>query len=431
MADSLTIAPIGRVDGTVRLPGSKSISNRVLLLAALAEGKTEIDGLLQSDDVAHLLRVLPLLGVEYHLSGYGQRCELQGNAGPLRSSSTPLLFLGNAGTVMRPLTALLSIGETGGVVLDGDRHMRLRPIAPLVEALRQGGAKVEYLGSQGYPPLRLLGGFQGGTITVDSQLSSQFLTALLMAAPLAPCNSEIIVPGDLASQPYVDLTVASMRRFGVVVQSGGCRHFTIQGGQHYRSPGHFQVEGDASSASYFLAAGAIKGGKVRVVGVGRESLQGEVRFAELLAEIGAEVYWGEDYIEVGPPCSTSLGPIDRNLNSMPDTALTAAIVALFATGKSTISGIHHWRIKECDRLQVMAELLSSVGAEVVTGGDFIRITPPVKFRAATIDPHGDHRIAMCFSLLALSGVPVTLLQPRCVSKSFPDYFSQFASLVTT
>lgn len=424
--ESLTLQPIARVDGAINLPGSKSVSNRALLLAALACGKTVLTNLLDSDDVRHMLNALSALGINYTLSADRTRCDITGNGSPLRAPGALELFLGNAGTAMRPLAAALCLGQNE-IVLTGEPRMKERPIGHLVDALRQGGANIDYLEQENYPPLRLRGGFTGGDIEVDGSVSSQFLTALLMTAPLAPEDTIIRVKGELVSKPYIDITLNLMKTFGVEITNHHYQQFVVKGGQQYHSPGRYLVEGDASSASYFLAAGAIKGGTVKVTGIGRKSMQGDIRFADVLEKMGATITWGDDFIA----CTRGeLHAIDMDMNHIPDAAMTIATTALFAKGTTTLRNIYNWRVKETDRLFAMATELRKVGAEVEEGHDYIRITPPAKLHHADIGTYNDHRMAMCFSLVALSDTPVTILDPKCTAKTFPDYFEQLARMST-
>ncbi|EBX1506768.1 3-phosphoshikimate 1-carboxyvinyltransferase [Salmonella enterica subsp. enterica serovar Stanley] len=424
--ESLTLQPIARVDGAINLPGSKSVSNRALLLAALACGKTVLTNLLDSDDVRHMLNALSALGINYTLSADRTRCDITGNGGPLRASGALELFLGNAGTAMRPLAAALCLGQNE-IVLTGEPRMKERPIGHLVDSLRQGGANIDYLEQENYPPLRLRGGFIGGDIEVDGSVSSQFLTALLMTAPLAPEDTIIRVKGELVSKPYIDITLNLMKTFGVEIANHHYQQFVVKGGQQYHSPGRYLVEGDASSASYFLAAGAIKGGTVKVTGIGRKSMQGDIRFADVLEKMGATITWGDDFIA----CTRGeLHAIDMDMNHIPDAAMTIATTALFAKGTTTLRNIYNWRVKETDRLFAMATELRKVGVEVEEGHDYIRITPPAKLQHADIGTYNDHRMAMCFSLVALSDTPVTILDPKCTAKTFPDYFEQLARMST-
>ncbi|EDV9434356.1 3-phosphoshikimate 1-carboxyvinyltransferase [Salmonella enterica subsp. enterica] len=424
--ESLTLQPIARVDGAINLPGSKSVSNRALLLAALACGKTVLTNLLDSDDVRHMLNALSALGINYTLSADRTRCDITGNGGALRAPGALELFLGNAGTAMRPLAAALCLGQNE-IVLTGEPRMKERPIGHLVDSLRQGGANIDYLEQENYPPLRLRGGFTGGDIEVDGSVSSQFLTALLMTAPLAPKDTTIRVKGELVSKPYIDITLNLMKTFGVEIANHHYQQFVVKGGQQYNSPGRYLVEGDASSASYFLAAGAIKGGTVKVTGIGRKSMQGDIRFADVLERMGATITWGDDFIA----CTRGeLHAIDMDMNHIPDAAMTIATTALFAKGTTTLRNIYNWRVKETDRLFAMATELRKVGAEVEEGHDYIRITPPAKLQHADIGTYNDHRMAMCFSLVALSDTPVTILDPKCTAKTFPDYFEQLARMST-
>ena len=424
--ESLTLQPIARVDGTINLPGSKSVSNRALLLAALANGTTVLTNLLDSDDVRHMLNALKALGVHYTLSDDRTRCEVTGNGGALRSAEEVELFLGNAGTAMRPLAAALCLGSSN-IVLTGEPRMKERPIGHLVDALRQGGAQIDYLEQEDYPPLRLRGGFTGGDVSVDGSVSSQFLTALLMTAPLAENDTTIQIKGDLVSKPYIDITLNLMKTFGIDVENHQYQQFRITGKQQYVSPGAYLVEGDASSASYFLAAAAIKGGTVRVTGIGKNSMQGDIRFADVLEKMGAKIHWADDYIE----CTRGeLKGIDMDMNHIPDAAMTIATAALFAQGPTTLRNIYNWRVKETDRLAAMATELRKVGATVEEGEDYIRVEPPQSLKFAEIGTYNDHRMAMCFSLVALSDTPVTILDPKCTAKTFPDYFERLAAIST-
>lgn len=424
MQDSLTLQPIALVDGTVNLPGSKSVSNRALLLAALANGTTRLTNLLDSDDVRHMLTALQALGVQFTLSADRTVCRVVGQGGALKAEGALELFLGNAGTAMRPLAAALCLGSND-IVLTGEPRMKERPIGHLVDALRQGGADIEYLEQENYPPLRLKGGFSGGDVAVDGSVSSQFLTALLMTAPLAASDTRIAIKGELVSKPYIDITLNLMKTFGVEVENDNYRSFTVRGQQQYQAPGDYLVEGDASSASYFLAAAAIKGGTVKVTGIGRNSMQGDIRFADVLEKMGASIEWGDDFIA----CTRGdLNAIDLDMNHIPDAAMTIATAALFAKGTTVMRNIYNWRVKETDRLAAMATELRKVGAEVEEGNDYIRITPPAQIQFAEIGTYNDHRMAMCFSLVALSATPVTILDPKCTAKTFPDYFEQLARI---
>jgi 3-phosphoshikimate 1-carboxyvinyltransferase len=424
----LDLGPLHRAMGTVRLPGSKSISNRTLLLAALAEGVTDIRDLLSSDDVDRMLEALQLLGVGLERQG-PETLRVTGCGGRFPVASVDL-FLGNAGTAFRPLTAALALNH-GHYRLSGVPRMHERPIADLVDALRELGADIRYLGMEGYPPLEILpaGTRGGGRISVRGAVSSQFLTSLLLALPMTEVATTVEVTGELISKPYVEITLGLMALFGVDVARDSWASFSVPGGQRYHSPGVVHVEGDASSASYFLAAGAIGVGPVRVEGVGRGSLQGDVRFAEALGQMGARVQMGDNWIEARAPAHGRLKAFDLDLNHIPDAAMTLAVAALFADGPCRLRNVASWRVKETDRLAAMATELRKVGAEVEEGRDFLSILPPPALvSGASIHTYDDHRMAMCFSLVALGGVPVRINDPGCVAKTFPDYFERFGEV---
>jgi len=424
----IELAPALSARGCVRLPGSKSISNRTLLLAALAEGRTEIRDLLSSDDVDRMLEALAALGVQWSREAGSDHYIVDGVGGafPVKSAK---LFLGNAGTAFRPLTAALALSG-GEYELSGVPRMHERPIGDLIDGLAQIGARIKYLGNGGFPPLAVHPGEirPGGVVKIRGDVSSQFLTALLMALPLTGEETAIEVVGELISKPYIAITLALMERFGVRVKRDGWARFVIPGGARYCSPGRIFVEGDASSASYFLAAGAIGGGPVRVEGVGADSIQGDVRFAEALAQIGAQVEAGESWIEARAPEVGRLKAFDMDLNHIPDAAMTLAITALFADGPCRLTNIASWRVKETDRISAMATELRKVGAEVEEGADYLRIVPPVALRYAEIDTYDDHRMAMCFALISLGGKGVRINDPKCVNKTFPGFFDTFASV---
>jgi 3-phosphoshikimate 1-carboxyvinyltransferase len=423
---SLTLQPIRSVSGTVTLPGSKSLSNRILLLSALAQGQTHISNLLDSDDVRYMLDALQQLGIDLKLSADRTVCTLAGMGGAFQTGpQTQSLFLGNAGTAMRPLCAALCAGS-GEYELTGEPRMYERPIGDLVDALRACGAQIDYLQDENYPPLYVrAAGLNGGQISIRGNISSQFLTAMLMAAPLCRDDLTIGVEGELVSKPYIHITLDVMARFGVQVENLNYQRFFIKAGQKYQSPGQIMVEGDASSASYFLAAAAIAGGPVRVIGSGKNSVQGDARFAEVLEQMGAQVLWGDDWIEVR---RGELHGVDVDLNHIPDAAMTIATTALFAKGPTVIRNIYNWRVKETDRLSAMATELRKVGASVEEGEDYIAIQPPERIQPAAIDTYDDHRMAMCFSLAALGDSPITINDPGCTAKTFPTYFDLFESI---
>jgi 3-phosphoshikimate 1-carboxyvinyltransferase len=429
--EHLVLGPFSRASGTVRLPGSKSISNRVLLLAALAEGETQVDNLLASDDTRVMLDALAQLGIGLERRGDGYTVRGAGGVFPVKTGE---LYLGNAGTAVRPLTAALALSD-GEYRVHGVPRMHERPIGDLVDGLRQIGAKIDYELNDGFPPLLIhpAAVSAAAPIRVRGDVSSQFLTALLMTLPLLAANGPVVieVDGELISKPYIDITLRLMERFGVVVEREGWARFTIPANARFRSPGRIAVEGDASSATYFLAAGAIGGGPLRVEGVGHTSIQGDVRFADALAKMGANISVGDEWIEVRGVENENgrLTPIDMDFNLIPDAAMTIAVAALFADGPSTLRNIASWRVKETDRITAMATELRKVGATVEEGHDYLKITPPAHLTpGAEIDTYDDHRMAMCFSLVSLAGVPVTINDPRCVGKTFPDYFDRFGEV---
>jgi 3-phosphoshikimate 1-carboxyvinyltransferase len=423
---SLTLEPATALTGEIHLPGSKSISNRALLLASMARGTTRLINLLQSDDTRYMLQALAQLGIQ--IERQADDYVVHGVAGPLVTEArTESLDLGLAGTALRPLTAALTLGR-GTFQLDGTARMRERPIAHLVDGLRQLGAQIRYLGVEGYPPVEVTGtGLQAGVVQMQGNISSQFLTSLLLAAPLAKGIVNVEIIGEQVSQPYLDITVDMMRRFGANAGHEDYQRFTVQPGR-YQSPGRLLVEGDASTATYFLAAGAIAGAGITVHGIGTGSVQGDVAFVDVLRAMGAEVTVEAESVRVAPGAGEKLTAADLDLNHIPDAAMTVAVLALFAAGTTTIRNIYNWRVKETDRLDAMARELAKVGATVVEGNDFLEITPPERWQSASIDTYDDHRMAMCFALCSLGGVPITINDPDCVSKTFPEYFSEFDRL---
>ncbi len=422
---SLTLNPIQSVNGAVTIPGSKSLSNRILLLSALAEGQTKITNLLRSDDIFHMLNALSALGVTYELNDDRTECVMTGVGGALSSDAPIELFLGNAGTAMRPLCASLTLGR-GEFTLTGEPRMTERPISHLVDALRNMGADITYLKNEGYPPLKISGtGLRGGQVSIKGNISSQFLTSLLMAAPYAETDLEIFIDGELVSKPYIHITIEAMKKFGVHVENYEFQRFVVQHSQRYRSPNEIMVESDASSASYFLAAGAIAGGTVRVNGVGTSSVQGDIQMVEVLEKMGANITYSENWIEVS---KGQLHAIDMDLNHIPDAAMTIATTALFCEGTTVIRNIYNWRVKETDRLTAMSTELRKVGALVDEGEDYIAITPPETIQPATIDTYDDHRIAMSMALAALGDSPIIINDPECTSKTFPTFFEVFEEI---
>ena len=425
MAEFLELKPAHRAAGLVRLPGSNSISNRVLLLAALAKGATEVAGLLDADDTKVMLDALSALGVRF--SSLDGGISVTGVDGKFPSRKADL-FLGNAGTAFRPLTAALALSG-GEYRLSGVPRMHERPIGDLVDGLRGIGARIQYLGNEGFPPLLVANGVfdYSKKLVVRGDVSSQFLTALLMALPLSGRAARIEVQGELISKPYVEITLNVMRRFGVEVERTGWRFFSLSGSS-YVSPGRILVEGDASSASYFLAAGALGGGPVRVEGVGRGSIQGDVRFTEVLERMGAQVSLLDNAIEVRSGKAKPKA-LDMDMNHIPDAAMTAAVMALFADGPSTLRNIASWRVKETDRIAAMAAELRKLGAMVEEGPDFLKIVPPSSLKPdVLIKTYDDHRMAMSLSLASLGGVPVRIADPGCVAKTYPRFFDDFVGI---
>ena len=439
------LPPLQRAAGTVRLPGSKSISNRVLLLAGLSQGTTTVHGLLDSDDTRVMLDALRTLGCTLRQDGVAWR--ISGLGGQLKVNEARL-FLGNAGTAMRPLTAALAVLATlqgGRFELSGVARMHERPIGDLVDALRPLGCQIDAIGRPGYPPLRVSGQAGGhlrlaDPIRVRGDVSSQFLTALLLALPLAARTHAvtIAVDGELISKPYVEITLNLLQRFGVDVRRDGWDRFTVPAGSAYRSPGSIHVEGDASSASYFIALGAIAADEaaLRIEGVGLDSIQGDIRFVAAARAMGAHVEGGPGWLEVRRG-AWPLRAVQLDANHIPDAAMTLAVMALYARGTTRLSNIGSWRVKETDRITAMATELRKLGATVAEGSDFIEVTAPTHWRPASIHTYDDHRMAMCLSLAAfnrLAGAappcPVRILDPQCVAKTFPEYFETLFDVVT-
>jgi len=438
LPDRLTVAPIARIEGTLVLPGSKSLSNRILLLSALAAGLTEVTHVLASEDTDVMFGALRALGVSVSgRPGQGETVRILGKGGPLDAprpatgaaeATEPVeVFLGNAGTAMRPLAAVLAAG-CGRFVLRGAPRMHERPIGDLVTGLTQLGGSVTYLEREGYPPLRVdATGLRGGTARISGVTSSQFLSALLMAAPLARGPVAIEIVDRLVSEPYVAMTIALMARFGVRVGAPAPLRYEVPAPARYVSPGRALVEGDASAASYFLAGAAITGGKVRVEGCGSDSLQGDARFAQVLEQMGARARVEPAAIEVegGAP----LRGVDVDLTAMPDAAMTLAVAALFARGATRLRGIGNWRVKETDRMAAVSAELGKLGARTEVGADSLVVHPPEHIRPASIATYDDHRMAMAFSLAACGGEPVVIENPGCVAKTFPEYFEELERLV--
>ena len=422
----ITLQPRSKAQGVIDLPGSKSLSNRFLLLAALAEGTTHLKDLLEAADTAVMLDCLDRLGVRVEKSG--KECVVHGSGGKFPNAKADL-FLGNAGTAIRPLTAALAL-LGGDYVITGEPRMHERPIGDLVDALRAMGANIEYLGNEGFPPLKISHGNISITerVPVNGSKSSQFVSAMLLCLPLATTpegEAKVKIVGDLISKPYVEMTLNVMQRFGVKALRHGWESFDVPNSS-YKSPGTIYIEGDASSASYFLAAGAIAGGPVKVQGVGNHSIQGDVRMVETLQQMGATIRMGDNWIECQG--NGKLRAIDADLNHIPDAAMTVAMCALFADGTSTLRNIGSWNDKECLRLDAMSAELTKLGAKTIKGPDYLVITPPEQWQSASIDTYDDHRMAMCFSLASFGPMPVRINDPDCVRKTFPNYFEVFASI---
>jgi 3-phosphoshikimate 1-carboxyvinyltransferase len=441
----LDLPALTQAHGTVNLPGSKSISNRVLLLAALSQGTTAVHDLLDSDDTRVMLKALQQLGctVEPATIVAGQPVHITGLGGALPAGTSAELFMGNAGTAMRPLTAALSV-LGGDFRLSGVPRMHERPIGDLVDALRQLGCRIDYLGNEGFPPLHIhqpdFSQLPQAPIQVRGDVSSQFLTSLLMALPLLATTRDITIEvvGELISRPYIHITLELLARFGIAVRNEDWQRFTLPAGSRYRSPGEIHVEADASSASYFIALGAIASASaegVRILGVGLDSIQGDIRFVEAARAMGAEVEGGPNWLRIRRG-AWPLKAIDLDCNHIPDAAMTLADMALYADGTTTLRNIASWRVKETDRIAAMTQELRKLGASVEEGADYLRVTPPAAaadWRAASIHTYDDHRVAMCFSLAAFNpaAVAVRIEDPKCVAKTFPDYFEALFSVCST
>ncbi|QJC31311.1 3-phosphoshikimate 1-carboxyvinyltransferase [Enterobacteriaceae endosymbiont of Macroplea mutica] len=424
MKKILTLYPIKKIHGVVTLPGSKSISNRALLLASLAKGKTNLINLLESDDTRYMIQSLKMCGINIQITN--NNCYILGNNGIFNTKNN-MLYVGNAGTVLRPLTAILSLNIQCNITITGDSRMKERPIKHLVDVLRSGGAKIIYLEKQNYPPLKLYGGFLGKKqLIIDGSISSQFLTSLLIISPLLKHNTVIYIKNNLVSKPYIDITIALMEKFGVMIHNDNYQKFIIHGNQKYCSPGEYIIEGDASSASYFLSAAAIKGGTVTLYNIDKHSIQGDIQYVSILKKMGAKIFYGNNYITC--QYNKTLKAIQMDMNHIPDVAMTIAVTSLFARGTTIISNIYNWRVKETDRLAAMAIELRKTGAYVVEGKDYISIQPPITILPVTIETYNDHRMAMCFSLLALSNVIINIINPNCIKKTYPNYFKDFKKI---
>jgi len=440
--NSLTVTPIKSLDGIVTLPGSKSLSNRCLLLAALSEGETRVENLLESDDIRYMLEALDSLGVPVERDADDDTTvTVNGRGGPINSplaeEETLDLFLGNAGTAMRPLAAALCMGK-GKFVLDGVPRMRERPIADLVDGMQQLGADTTCVEETGCPPVTINAkGLKEGKASISGKMSSQFLSSMLMASPVADGDITISIKDELISAPYVSLTIGLMKKFGVNVQidgeMAGTPSFSIPASEKYTSPGSILVEGDASSASYFIAGAAITGGTVTVRGCGSESVQGDVAFADVMEKMGAKVTWAPDSITVTRDPDVKLQGVDVDCDKIPDAAMTLAVAALFAEGPTTIRNVYSWRLKETERMKAIVAECTKLGATVEEFRDYCIIHPPKDNKIndnVLIETYDDHRMAMTFALAACGGVNVNIHDPGCTAKTFPTYFEVLESIAT-
>ncbi|WP_404399261.1 3-phosphoshikimate 1-carboxyvinyltransferase [Idiomarina seosinensis] len=426
LPDTLRLQSVVPCSGEVTLPGSKSIANRALLLAALCRQPVVLHNMLRSDDTARMMDALNALGVGLTVDNHTQ-VTVAGCGGRWKPQQQ-VLQLGNAGTAMRPLLAVLAatLNDDQQLRLDGDPRMRERPVKDLVDSLAQQQAGISYLGQQGYPPVEVCGGLQAGHFSIDGSVSSQFISALLIALPLLAGDSSLTLTGNIVSRPYIDLTLAMLDDFGVRIDTVSEQEFFIPGKQSLRSPGDYFVEGDASGASYWMAAAAISGGSLTIKGVGKDSIQGDVDFTEVVSRMGADVEFFANAIRVtgGQP----LQAIDFDGNAIPDASMTLAPLALFAKGTTAIRNVANWRVKETDRLAAMATELRKTGATVEEGSDYLLITPPERWQHATVDTYDDHRMAMCFALASFSPAGVSINDPACCAKTYPQFFSEFSRL---
>lgn len=425
MMQHLTLNPIKYVNGKISIPGSKSISNRVLILAAQSLGNTILNNLPICQDVYYMLIALKRLGIKYKIFNYGRSCYIYGNNGPIFNKKVKI-FTGCSGTATRFLIASLCLKQNN-IKISVDYRMKKRPILDLVLALKQGGALLKYKKCKDYI-ISLYGGYNGGKIFIKGNISSQFITSLLMMAPQAKGDSIIYILEDIVSKSYIKMTIALMKLFGIKVKHENYRIFYINGQQKYKSPVFYNIESDISNASYFLAAAAIKGKSVSIYGVNKKSIQGDIKFLHILKKIGARIKFGVNYIK----CSrgSAIKPIIINMNDMPDTAMTLAIISLFSKkGKTLIYNISNWRFKETNRLNAFFKELSKLGFSVRIGKNFIEIRSLEKLNTPVIiNTYNDHRMAMCFSLLALLNVQVTIVNPQCVKKTFPNFFKKLSHI---
>ncbi|MCM0158302.1 3-phosphoshikimate 1-carboxyvinyltransferase [Candidatus Nardonella dryophthoridicola] len=425
----LIINPINKINGIINLPGSKSISNRALLISALINKEIKLYNILNCDDVKYMILSLIKIGI---------KIEKNNNEYIIKNSYFDInlnnniikLFVGNSGTTMRFLTSMLSIKKCN-IILDGDERMRKRPINDLVDSLREGGAIIKYLNEENFPPINLKGGYKGGNINIKGDISSQFLSSLLMISPFIKNNININIINNLVSKPYIDTTINMIKNItNIDIINNNYNNFIINNkNKNFIYSNKYYIEGDASNASYFLSAGIIKGGIVRIYGINKNSIQGDIKFINIIKKIGGNIILGENYIETYNN-NNKLNNINEDFNDIPDVAMTAVILSLFSNNKnfSTFKNIYNWRLKETNRLLAMKNELNKIGANVIIGKDFISVKPPIKFKNAIIETYNDHRMAMCFSLISLAGVKITILNPKCVNKTFPKYFKLLKSI---
>jgi 3-phosphoshikimate 1-carboxyvinyltransferase len=425
MREAIEIQPCGAVSGTVRPPGSKSITNRALVCSALARGKSQLSGALDSEDTRVMIESLRRLGIRIEQDASRTRLTVHGSGGKIAAAQADL-DIANSGTTVRFLTALTTLG-TGTYRLRGTPRMHERPIADLLAALGQLGADTRSENGNGCPPVVVSArGLAGRVCEVRGNISSQYLSAILMVAPYARHDVRIEVEGELVSRPYVEMTLQVMRQFGVEVVAPSLAEFCVSAGQTYAAQ-EYAIEPDASAASYFLAAAAIAGGTATVAGLSRTSIQGDVRFADVLSQMGCKVQYGDDAITItGSP----LTGVDVNMNDISDTVQTLSAVALFAEGPTTISGVAHNRYKETDRIADLAAELRKLGATVDELADGLKITPRT-LRPAVIETYDDHRMAMSMALVGLRQPGVVITNPGCTAKTYPTYFDDLAQLVAS
>ncbi len=415
-----------KANGQIYLPGSKSITNRVLLMSALSNDETLIENYLDSDDTQQMLNALKKLKVKYKI--IKKKHILINGCNEKFPNKNTKLFLGNAGTAFRPLTAVLSL-MGGQYQLKGIKRMHERPIKDLVDALKQIGAKINYLNNPGYPPLQILPGIIScnKNIKIKGNVSSQYLTALLIAAPLYKQHLKIQIIGKLVSKPYIEITLKLLKKFGIKYKNNRWKNFTLKAPSSFKSPKKLQVEGDASSASYFFAAGAIAG-SVEVNNINKSSIQGDLEFLNVIKKMGAKIEYLPNSIKVSK--KHQLKGIAINCMNIPDAAMTLAILALFAKGTTTLTSIESWRVKETNRILAMKTELKKLGASVKTSKSSITIKPPeVINNNITIDTYDDHRMAMCFSLICLANKNIVINDPECTNKTYPNFFKDFESIV--